>query len=144
MQYKSINNNTNNKYIKINTTCIKPAVDGTQVCALLCLTLSDPMDCSLPVSSVHGILQARILEWVASRRGLTPRGSLECNPEMPAFPGEAFHFSLSCIGEGNGNPLQYSCLENPIDRGDWQATVHRVAKTQTQLKQLSRHAHTTP
>ena len=33
--------------------------------------------------------------------------------------------------EGNGNPLQYSCLENPTDRGAWQATVHRVAKSQT-------------
>ena len=32
-------------------------------------------------------------------------------------------------GEGNGNPLQYSCLENPMDRGAWQATVHRVAKS---------------
>ena len=39
--------------------------------------------------------------------------------------------------EGNGNPLQYSSLENPMDRGAWQATVHRVAKSQTQLKQLS-------
>ena len=34
-------------------------------------------------------------------------------------------------GEGNGNPLQYSCLENPMDRGAWQATVHGVAKSQT-------------
>ena len=40
-----------------------------------------------------------------------------------------YHFSLSCIGEGNGNPLQYSCLENPRDRGAWWAVVygsHRV------------------
>ena len=37
-------------------------------------------------------------------------------------------------GEGNGNPLQYLCLENPMDRGTWQATVHSVAKSQTQLK----------
>ena len=37
-------------------------------------------------------------------------------------------------GVGNGYPLQYSCLENPKDRGAWQATVHRVAKSQTQLK----------
>ena len=37
-------------------------------------------------------------------------------------------------GEGNGNPLQYSCLENPVDRGAWQAIVHRVAKNWTQLK----------
>ena len=37
-------------------------------------------------------------------------------------------------GEGNGNPLQYSCLENPMDRGAWQATVQRVAKSQTGLR----------
>ena len=42
-------------------------------------------------------------------------------------------------GEGHGNPLQYSCLENPIDRGAWWATVHRVAKSQTKLKRLSTH-----
>ena len=39
--------------------------------------------------------------------------------------------------EGNGNPLQYSCLENPMDRGGWQAIVHGVAKSQTRLKRLS-------
>jgi len=39
-------------------------------------------------------------------------------------------------GEGHGNPLQYSCLENPTDRGAWQATVHRVTKSQTRLNQL--------
>ena len=42
-------------------------------------------------------------------------------------------------GEGNGNPLQYSCLEYPMDTGAWQATVHRVRKNWTQLKQLSTH-----
>jgi len=40
---------------------------------------------------------------------------------------------------GHGNPLQYSCLENPIDRGAWQATVHGVAQSWTRLKQLSTH-----
>ena len=40
-------------------------------------------------------------------------------------------------GKVNGYPLQYSCLENPKDRGAWQATVHRVMKSQTQLKRLS-------
>ena len=44
-----------------------------------------------------------------------------------------FHFSLSCTGEGNGKPVQYSCLENPMDRGAWQATVHEVEKSRTQL-----------
>ena len=38
-----------------------------------------------------------------------------------------------CPGEGNGNPLQYSCLEHSMDRGAWRATVHRVAKSRTQL-----------
>ena len=42
--------------------------------------------------------------------------------------------------EGNGNPLQYSCLENPVDRGAWWATVHRVAKNWTHLKGLSTHS----
>ena len=37
-------------------------------------------------------------------------------------------------GGGNGNPLQYSCLENPMDRGAWQATVHGIAKSQTRLR----------
>ena len=48
-----------------------------------------------------------------------------------------FHFSLSCIGEGNGNPLQCSCLENPRDWGAWWAAVHWVAQSRTRLKQLS-------
>ena len=48
-----------------------------------------------------------------------------------------FHFSLSCIGEGNGNPLQCSCLENPRDRGAWWAAVHGVAQGRTRLKRLS-------
>ena len=49
-------------------------------------------------------------------------------PELGRYP-----------GEGNSNPLQYSCLENPMDRGAWQATVHRVTKSWTQLKWLSAH-----
>ena len=44
-------------------------------------------------------------------------------------------------GGGHGDPLQYSCLENPMERGAGQATVHRVEKSQTRLKQLSMHAH---
>ena len=52
-----------------------------------------------------------------------------------------FHFSLSCIGEGNGNPLQYSCLENPRDGGAWWAAISGVAQSQTRLKQLSRSSH---
>ena len=47
-----------------------------------------------------------------------------------------FHFSLSCIGEGNGNSLQCSCLENPRDGGAWWAAIYGVTQSQTQLKQL--------
>ena len=48
-----------------------------------------------------------------------------------------FHFSLSCIGEGNGDPLQCSCLENPRDGGAWWAAVYGVAQSRTRLKRLS-------
>ena len=48
-----------------------------------------------------------------------------------------FHFSFSCIGEGNGNPFQCSCLENPRDREAWWAAVYGVAQSQTRLKWLS-------
>ena len=48
-----------------------------------------------------------------------------------------FHFSLSCIGEGNGNPLKYSCLENPRGGGAWWAAVSGVALSWARLKGLS-------
>ena len=48
-----------------------------------------------------------------------------------------FHFSLSCIGGGNGNPLQCSCLENPRDRGAWWAAICGFAQSRTRLKRLS-------
>ena len=48
--------------------------------------------------------------------------------------------TLACFGEGNGNPLQYSCPENPRDRGAWWAAVHRVAQSRTWLKRLNMHA----
>ena len=51
--------------------------------------------------------------------------------------GSHFHFSLSCIGEGNGNPPQCSCLENPRDGGAWWSAIYGVTQSQTQLKRLS-------
>ena len=48
-----------------------------------------------------------------------------------------FHLSLSCTGEGNGNPLQCSCLENPRDGGAWRAAIYGVAQSWTRLKRLS-------
>ena len=59
-----------------------------------------------------------------------------------------FHFLLLCVVEGNGNPLQCSCLENPRDGGAWWAAIYGVAQSRTQLKQLSssrrRQWHPTP
>ena len=48
-----------------------------------------------------------------------------------------FHFSLSCTGEGNGNPFQCSCLEYPRNGGAWWAAIYGVAQSQTRLKRLS-------
>ena len=57
--------------------------------------------------------------------------------DMDSIPG-----SGRSPGGGYGNSFQYSCLENPMDRGAWRATVYRVTKNLTQLKGLSRHTHT--
>ena len=105
-----------------------------------CSTLSDPMDCSLPGSSIHGIFQARVLEWGAiafsntRARAHTHTHTYICIKERWAFlgsrvvknpPANAGDSGLiiglgrSSSGEGNGNPLQYSCLENPMDGGAW-------------------------
>ena len=69
------------------------------------------------------------------------RSLVGCSPwgryESDTTEGLHFHFSLSCIGEGNGNPLQCSCLENPRDGGTWWAAVYGVTQSQTRLKQLS-------
>ena len=65
--------------------------------------------------------------------GYTPWG----REELDTTERLHFHFSLSCIGEGNGNPLQCSCLENPRDGGAWWAAVYGVAQSWTRLKQLS-------
>ena len=55
-----------------------------------------------------------------------------------------FHFPLSCIGEGNGNPLQCSCLENPRDGGAWWAAIYGVTQSRTWLKRLSSSSSSEP
>ena len=55
-----------------------------------------------------------------------------------------FDFSLSCLGEGNGNPLQCSCLENPRNGGAWWAAVYGVAQSRTQLKRISSSSSSSP
>ena len=65
--------------------------------------------------------------------GCSPRGLEQSDTTEQLH----FHFSLSCIGEGNGNPLQRSCLENPKDGGAWWAAIYGVAQSRTQPKRLS-------
>ena len=65
--------------------------------------------------------------------GCSPWGRLESDTTERLH----FHFSLSCIGEGNGNPLQCSCLENPRDGGAWWAAVYGVARSQTRLSDFT-------
>ena len=69
------------------------------------------------------------------------RSLVRCSPwghwELDMTKQLHFHFSLSCIGEGNGTPLQYSCLENPRDGRAWWAAVYGVTQSWTRLKRLS-------
>ena len=71
--------------------------------------------------------------WAGEPGRLQSMGSLQSDTTEQLH----FHFSLSCIGEGNGNPLQCSCLQNPRDGGAWWAAISGVAQSRTQLKQLS-------
>ena len=97
-----------------------------------CSTLCDPINCTPPGSSVHGILQARMLEQGFSS-GKKPTCQYAGEIDVDLIP-------------GSGDPLeestatQYSCLENPMDRGDWLPTVLRITKSQTPLKIFSMHA----
>ena len=70
------------------------------------------------------------IPWTEEPGGLQSVGSLELDTTEQLH----FHFSLSCIGEGNGNPLKCSCLENPRDGGAWWAAISGIAQSWTLLK----------
>ena len=75
--------------------------------------------------ATHSSTLAWKIPWVEEPGGLQSMGTTERLP---------FRFSLSCIGEGNGNPFQYSCLEDPRDGGAWWTAVYGVTQSRTQLK----------
>ena len=77
-----------------------------------------------------------ILAWKIPRRSLVGRSPWG-REESETTEQLHFHFSLSCMGEGNGNPFQCFCLENPRDGGAWWAAVCGVAQSRTRLKRLS-------
>ena len=81
----------------------------------------------------HSSTLAWKIPWAEEPGRLQSMGSLRVDTTERLH----FHFSLSHIGEGNGNPLQCSCLENPRDGGAWWAAVYGVAQSRTRLKRLS-------
>ena len=86
----------------------------------------------------HSSTFAWKVPWTEEPGGLQSMGSLESDrTERPHF-----HFSLSCIGEGDSNALECSCLENPRDGGAWWAAVYVVAQSRTGLKRLSSNGKT--
>ena len=87
----------------------------------------------------HSSTFACKIPWTEEPGGLQSIGLLESDTTERLH----FHFSLSCIGEGNGNPLQCSCLENPKDREAWWAAVYGVAQSRARLKRLSSSSNVT-
>ena len=81
--------------------------------------------------------RSSVLAWRIQGRGSLVGCRLWGCIELDTTERLHFHFSLSCIGEGNGNPLQCSCLENPRDGEAWWAAISGVAQNQTLLKRLS-------
>ena len=81
----------------------------------------------------HSSTLAWKIPWTVEPGGLQSMGSLESDMTERLH----FHFLLSCIGEGNGNPLQCSCLENPRNGGAWWAAIYGVSQSRTRLKRLS-------
>ena len=88
---------------------------------------------SFPHLTIHSLIEPILIsglhQWLSSRESACNAGDLDLIPGLGRFP-----------GGGQSNPLQYFYLENPMDRGVWWATVHRVTKSWTQLKRLSMHA----
>ena len=122
----------------------QPNTEGNQfwyIMYILCICLKPAYfkwvwrSLDLISSSLNIFLMAKVL---------TSLGALQVAwvvKNLPANTGDVKDAGLilgsgRCSGGGHGNPLQYSCLENPMDRGAWQAMGHRVVKSQTQLKRL--------
>ena len=119
---------------------------------LHCSCLENPRDGGAWWAAVYGVAQSRTrLKWLSSSSSSSrdfPQGALVVkNP--PAYGGDIRDLGWipglgRSPGGGNGNPLQCSCLENPMVRGTWRATVHKGAKSQTHSEATYQHAGTSP
>ena len=111
-----------------------------------CPTLCDPKSSILNISSYPTLDYVHLGQWHSTpvllpgkshgwRSLVGVHGVAKSRTRLSDF---TFTFSLSCIGEGNGNPLQCSCLENPRDGGAWWADVYGITHSRSRLKWLSR------
>ena len=94
------------------------------------MALESSIQVSEKAMAPHCSTLAWKIPWTEEPGRLQSMGSLESDMTERLH----FHFSLSCIGKGNGNPIQCSCLENPRDGGAWWAAVYGVAQSRTRLK----------
>ena len=94
----------------------------------ICIDLGHKMEKAM---APHSSTLAWKIPWMEEPGRLQSMGSLRVGHDW------ATSLSLLCIGEGNGNPLQNSCLENPRDRGAWWAAFYGVSQSRTRLKRLS-------
>ena len=100
---------------------------------IIFILLSDKVKEAEKAMAPHSSTLAWKIPWMEELGGLQSMGLLGVRHNRET----SISFSLSCIGEGNGNPLQCSCLENPRDGGTWWAAVSGVAQSWTRLKRLS-------
>ena len=121
--------------------------EGSIILSAFCLTFIHIFHkYLLSIYFVHSSVAGRRTQWhptpvLLPGKSHGRRSLLGCGPwgrwESDTTERLHFHFSLSCIGEGNGNPLQCSCLENPGDGGAWWAAIYGVTQSRTRLKWLS-------
>ena len=115
--------------------------NGGGVCALCSAGRRGLRARILPILLPRGRRQWHPTPVLLSGKSHGRRNLVGCSPwgreESDTIERLHFHFSLSCIGKGNGTPLQCSCLENPRDGGAWWAAVCGVAQSRTRLKRLS-------
>ena len=97
-----------------------------KICGCFCVAIAE-----LKAMAPHSSTLAWKIPWTEEPGRLQSTGSPRVGHDW------ATSLSLSCIGEGNGNPLQCSCLENPRDGGAWWPAIYGVAQSRTQLKRLS-------
>ena len=108
--------------------------------------LENPMNRRAWLATVYRVTESDTTEWLSTTTGVSQEAQVVLVVKnLPANAGDVKDIGLisgsgRSPGGGHGNPLQYSCLKNPMDRRDWWAMVHRVAQSWTRLKRLSMHA----